>query len=80
MFRSKNSSTTSGGDGGGDNVSSSSSRIPRFTSLFFKKKQPKRRKRPEIKLVFGDNGRGGIRVSCETEKPGKTGFSEKNLA
>ena len=64
MFRSKNNSTTpggGGGGGGGDNAScsNSSSLVPRFASLFFKKKQPKKRERPEIKLVLGDGGREG---------------------
>ena len=63
MFRSKNNSTTpGGGGGGGDNASGSNSGslVPRIASLFFKKKQPKKRERPEIKLVLGgDGGREG---------------------
>ena len=65
MFRSKNSNTASSGGGGGrgeggnSTNTTSSSLVPRFASLFFRKRPPKkRRKRPEIKLVLGVDGGG----------------------
>ena len=54
MFRSK--SNSGGGKGEGDNASGGGGRMAGFASLFFRKKQPKKRKRPEIKLVLGENG------------------------
>ena len=82
MFRSKNSNTaSSSGDGGGrgegansSSNSSSGSLVPRFASLFFRKRPPKkRRKRPEIKLVLGEDGggKGGEKKAEKTRGEGE---------